>query len=112
MNNVRLNCQDLCVDIDACKIEALNLSGTPTSAQVGPYPHIRISVSDGTTTVSLAALTITVVLSPVASFQVGPRSRVAPEIADHSRRAIDQEYFDREHDRLQRTGDERADYAM
>jgi hypothetical protein len=37
------------------------LSGTPTSAQVGTYSNIRISVSDGTTTVNLTAFTITVV---------------------------------------------------
>jgi hypothetical protein len=37
------------------------LSGTPTSAHVGPYANITISVSDGTTTVTLPAFTITVV---------------------------------------------------
>ena len=37
------------------------LSGMPTSAQVGAYANIRISVSDGTSTVNLPAFTITVV---------------------------------------------------
>ena len=37
------------------------LSGTPTSAQVGTYSNIRISVSDGTTTTSLATFSIQVV---------------------------------------------------
>ena len=37
------------------------LSGTPTSAQVGTYSNIRISVSDGTATTSLATFSIQVV---------------------------------------------------
>jgi hypothetical protein len=37
------------------------LSGTPTSAQVGTYSNIQISVSDGTTTVNLPSFSITVV---------------------------------------------------
>jgi hypothetical protein len=37
------------------------LSGTPTSAQVGTYSNIRISVSDGTATTNLAAFSIQVV---------------------------------------------------
>jgi hypothetical protein len=37
------------------------LSGTPSSAQVGDYPNIQISVSDGSTSVSLAAFSINVV---------------------------------------------------
>jgi len=36
------------------------LSGTPAAANVGSYPNILISVSDGTATVSLAAFSITV----------------------------------------------------
>jgi hypothetical protein len=36
------------------------LSGTPTSVNIGTYPNILISVSDGTQTASLAAFTITV----------------------------------------------------
>ena len=37
------------------------LTGTPTSAQVGSYQNIKISVSDGSTTASLPAFTIQVV---------------------------------------------------
>ena len=37
------------------------LSGTPTGAQTGTYANIRISVSDGTTTVNLPDFSITVV---------------------------------------------------
>lgn len=40
------------------------LSGTPTTAQVGSYSNIRISVSDGGTTASLPAFTITVQAAP------------------------------------------------
>jgi len=36
------------------------LSGTPASVNIGNYPDILISVSDGTQTASLAAFTITV----------------------------------------------------
>ena len=36
------------------------LSGTPTAADVGTYSNITISLSDGTTSVSLPAFTITV----------------------------------------------------
>ena len=36
------------------------LTGTPSSAQAGTYSNITISVSDGTTSVALAAFTITV----------------------------------------------------
>src|SRR5882762_7254190 len=36
------------------------LSGTPASANVGTYPNIVISVSDGTSKVALPAFTITV----------------------------------------------------
>jgi nitrite reductase/ring-hydroxylating ferredoxin subunit len=36
------------------------LTGTPSSAQAGTYSNIMISVSDGTTSVALAAFTITV----------------------------------------------------
>ncbi|MBW7930588.1 MAG: putative Ig domain-containing protein, partial [Gammaproteobacteria bacterium] len=36
------------------------LSGTPSSANVGPYSNIRISVSDGTLSASLPAFSITV----------------------------------------------------
>lgn len=36
------------------------LSGTPASVNIGSYPNILISVSDGTQTASLAAFTITV----------------------------------------------------
>lgn len=36
------------------------LSGTPTSAQVGTYSNVTIRVSDGTSTVSLPAFSITV----------------------------------------------------
>jgi hypothetical protein len=36
------------------------LTGTPTTANVGSYPNITISVSDGTLTASLPAFTITV----------------------------------------------------
>ena len=43
------------------------LSGTPTSAQVGTYSNIRISVSDGTTTVNLPAFSITVVATATGS---------------------------------------------
>ena len=41
------------------------LSGTPGSANVGSYPNIVISVSDGTLTASLAAFSITVSTAPV-----------------------------------------------
>src|SRR5436190_19169291 len=37
------------------------LSGTPTSANVGTYSNIRISVSDGTATTNLATFSIQVV---------------------------------------------------
>lgn len=40
------------------------LSGTPPSASVGTYPNIVVSVSDGTTKVSLPAFTITVTALP------------------------------------------------
>lgn len=40
------------------------LSGTPVAANIGSYPNILISVSDGTLTASLAAFTITVSQPP------------------------------------------------
>jgi len=40
------------------------LTGTPTAANVGSYPNIVIAVSDGTTSTSLAAFTITVTAPP------------------------------------------------
>lgn len=40
------------------------LSGTPTTGNVGAYANIVISVSDGTTSVALAAFTITVTAPP------------------------------------------------
>ena len=40
------------------------LSGTPTAANVGSYPSIAISVSDGKATTSLAAFSITVNAQP------------------------------------------------
>jgi hypothetical protein len=43
------------------------LSGTPTSAQVGTYSNIQIKVSDGTTTVSLPAFSISVVATATGS---------------------------------------------
>jgi hypothetical protein len=44
------------------------LSGTPTSAQAGmTFSNIRISVSDGTTTVNLPAFSITVVATATGS---------------------------------------------
>jgi hypothetical protein len=42
------------------------LTGTPSSAQAGTYSNITISVSDGTTSVALAAFTITVQAPHVA----------------------------------------------
>lgn len=36
------------------------ITGTPTASQVGAYSNIRVSVSDGTSNVSLAAFSITV----------------------------------------------------
>jgi len=47
------------------------LSGTPTSAQVGTYPNILISVSDGKATTSLSAFSIT----------VSPQANTAPVIS-------------------------------
>jgi hypothetical protein len=41
------------------------LSGTPTVADVGSYANIMISVSNGTSTVSLPAFTVTVTAAPV-----------------------------------------------
>jgi len=41
------------------------LTGTPTTAQVGPYPNIVIGVSDGTASQALPAFTITVSAAPV-----------------------------------------------
>jgi hypothetical protein len=43
------------------------LSGTPTSAQVGTYPGIVISVSDGTVSASLPTFTISVTSAPNAA---------------------------------------------
>ena len=43
------------------------LSGTPTSAQVGTYSNIRISVSDGTATTNLATFSIQVVATATGS---------------------------------------------
>jgi hypothetical protein len=43
------------------------LSGTPTAAQVGTYSNIRISVSDGTTTVNLTPFSIAVVATATGS---------------------------------------------
>ena len=43
------------------------LRGTPTPAQVGTYADIRISVSDGTTTVNLAAFSVSVVAMATGS---------------------------------------------
>jgi hypothetical protein len=43
------------------------LSGTPTSAQVGSYPNIVISVSDGTSSESLTPFSITVTPAPFSS---------------------------------------------
>jgi Putative Ig domain len=42
------------------------LSGTPTSANVGTYPGISITVSDGTLSASLPAFTIQVTAAPTA----------------------------------------------
>ena len=42
------------------------LTGTPTSAQVGAYANITISVSDGKSTASLAAFTVTVTAAPTS----------------------------------------------
>jgi Putative Ig domain len=43
------------------------LSGTPSSAQVGSYSNIVISVSDGTTSASLAPVSITVTAAPTTT---------------------------------------------
>jgi hypothetical protein len=43
------------------------LNGTPTSADVGSYANIQISVSDGTTTMNLASFTIQVVAMTTSS---------------------------------------------
>jgi hypothetical protein len=43
------------------------LSGTPNSAQIGTYAGIAISATDGTTSASLAAFTITVMPSAGAA---------------------------------------------
>jgi hypothetical protein len=43
------------------------LSGTPTAGQVATYSNIQISVSDGTTTTSLPAFSITVVATATGS---------------------------------------------
>ncbi len=51
------------------------LSGTPSSSNVGTYPNIVVSVSDGTTSVPLPAFTITVAPLPPA-----PPSNTPPTI--------------------------------
>jgi hypothetical protein len=51
------------------------LSGTPSSANVGSYPNIVVSVSDGKTSVSLAAFAITVTAIPPA-----PPTNTPPKI--------------------------------
>ena len=43
------------------------LSGTPSSAQVGTYPNIVISVSDGTSSESLAPFSVTVTAPPAST---------------------------------------------
>jgi hypothetical protein len=43
------------------------ISGTPTSAQVGTYSSIQISVSDGTSSANLASFSITVVATATGS---------------------------------------------
>ena len=43
------------------------LSGTPSAAQVGVYPNITISVTDGNSSATLAAFTITVTAPTVVS---------------------------------------------
>jgi hypothetical protein len=43
------------------------LSGTPTSAQVGSYSNIVISVTDGTSATSLAPFSITVAAAPAST---------------------------------------------
>jgi len=43
------------------------LTGTPTAADVGTFANIKISVSDGTTTTSLVAFSITVTASGTGS---------------------------------------------
>jgi hypothetical protein len=44
-----------------------NLSGNPSSSQVGAYSNIVVAVSDGKATVSLAAFTITVAAAPAGA---------------------------------------------
>ena len=51
------------------------LSGTPASSNVGNFPNIVISVSDGTTSVALAAFAITVTAIPAA-----PPTNTPPKI--------------------------------
>jgi len=53
------------------------LSGTPTTAQVGTYANVTIRVSDGTSTVSLAAFSITVA-APASSGGAATLSWTAP----------------------------------
>jgi Putative Ig domain len=47
------------------------LSGTPSAAQVGVYANITISVTDGNSTASLAAFTITVTAAGAATGSTG-----------------------------------------
>jgi hypothetical protein len=68
------------------------LSGTPTTSQLGTFSNIRITVSDGTATVSLAAFAITVTQaanrppvisgSPTTSANVGQAYTFMPTASD------------------------------
>jgi Putative Ig domain len=68
------------------------LSGTPASADIGSYPNIVISVSDGTLTASLPAFTLTVTATgtgpptisgtPATSVNVGSAYSFTPSASD------------------------------
>ncbi|HEY6924414.1 MAG TPA: putative Ig domain-containing protein [Steroidobacteraceae bacterium] len=55
----------------AFSIATGQLSGTPTTSNVGTYANIIITVSNGTTSAALAAFTITVAADPSTSQKVG-----------------------------------------
>jgi hypothetical protein len=75
------------------------LSGTPTAANIGSYPNILISVSDGTLAASLPAFTVTVSPStvdgpptisgnPATSVNVGSAYSFTPSASDPGGNAL------------------------
>ena len=79
------------------------LSGTPSSADVGTYANIKISVSDGKSSVSLASFTITVTAAvsnpppsqpptisgtPLTSVQAGAHYSFEPAASDPAGKAL------------------------